>query len=193
MDHIAAGHLAPGERLVETRIARELGVSQGVVREALRQLQVQRVVEHRPHQGCRVRDVDQRELDDVARVRAALEGEAARLAAARGAEAAPLLAAVDAMRCAAVAGDSATWAREAVRFHRGLVKAAGNPVLLASWEGLLIDLRTAHLVLTPGFDLAAETETHRRILDAVLIGDVDLAGRLSYAHEESFVRSPVPA
>lgn len=190
LGRIVDGRYAAGQRLVETRIARELDVSQGPVREALRELAGMGMVEHLANRGYRVRAIDQREIDDVSVVRAALEETAAGLAAVRGVDPVPLEAAVTAMRVAAAAGNGRTWITAAVRFHRLLVEAADNEVLLSCWEGLAIEGRTAQLVLIPGFDLVAQAEGHQRILDAVLGGDAVLAARLSREHEESFTSRP---
>src|SRR3546814_186449 len=101
-ERIADGTYPPGDRLIETRIARELGVSQGPVREALRQLAGMGLVVFEAHRGCRVRRVDQDELDEVSVVRAALEETAARLAAGRGMAVDRIADEVDGMRSAAV-------------------------------------------------------------------------------------------
>src|SRR5712692_11889198 len=96
----------PGERLVETRIATELGTSQAPVREALRDLELLRFVESEPFRGARVREVSEEELIEVYPVRAAIEEVAAREAAVRlagGVEA--LEAELDAMHAAADADD----------------------------------------------------------------------------------------
>jgi DNA-binding GntR family transcriptional regulator len=187
LGRIVDGCYRPGLRLVETRIARELGVSQGPVREALRELAGMGLVGFEANRGCRVRAVDQHEIDEVSLVRAALEETAARLAAARQADVALLAAHVDGMAAAAAQGDPRRWIGHAVRFHRGIVVAAANRVLLATWESLAIEARTAQLVLTAGFDLAAGADEHRRILDALAAGDARLAAQLSRDHEESFV------
>ena len=63
LQRIASGELQPGERLVETRIAQELGTSQAPVREALRDLQLLRLVESEPFRGSRVRVFDEEERD----------------------------------------------------------------------------------------------------------------------------------
>jgi DNA-binding GntR family transcriptional regulator len=81
LQRIASGELQPGERLVETRIAQELGTSQAPVREALRDLQLLRLVESEPFRGSRVRVFDEEELIEVYPVRASLEELAAKLAA----------------------------------------------------------------------------------------------------------------
>ena len=81
LQRIVAGVYAPGSRLVETRIAQELGVSQASVREALRDLEHIGCVVYEPYRGCSVRSFSIDELLEAFPVRAALEGLAARLAA----------------------------------------------------------------------------------------------------------------
>lgn len=73
LQRIVSGELEPGERLVETRIAQELGTSQAPVREALRDLELLRLVESEPFRGSRVRVFDEEEMIEVYPVRASLE------------------------------------------------------------------------------------------------------------------------
>ncbi|MGH3034284.1 MAG: GntR family transcriptional regulator, partial [Gaiellaceae bacterium] len=75
---ILDGTYAPGDRLVETRIAQELGTSQAPVREALRELELLRFVESKPYVGARVRELSEEELAEIYPVRAAIEEVAAR-------------------------------------------------------------------------------------------------------------------
>ena len=70
---ILRGEYPPGGRLVETQIAQGLGVSQAPVREAMRDLEALRFVEHAPYRGGRVRRVSETELAEIYPVRAALE------------------------------------------------------------------------------------------------------------------------
>ena len=178
-ERIADGTYPPGDRLIETRIARELGVSQGPVREALRQLAGMGLVVFEAHRGCRVRRVDQDELDEVSVVRAALEETAARLAAGRGMAVDRIADEVDGMRSAAVTANRRAWVAHAMAFHRLVVAASGNSTLLSTWEHLSIEGRTAQLVLAPGFDMGASTEQHQVILEALGAGDAERAARLS--------------
>src|SRR5438876_8572640 len=83
LERILRGEYGPGERLVETRIAQELGTSQAPVREALRDLESLRFVESEPFRGARVRAISDEELIEVYPVRAAIEEVAAREAAIR--------------------------------------------------------------------------------------------------------------
>ena len=76
-ERILAGHYKPGDRLVELQIARELGTSQGSVREALRELEASRLVESEPRRGTRVRVVSLKELQDAYFARGILEQAAA--------------------------------------------------------------------------------------------------------------------
>ena len=74
LQRIVSGELKPGERLVETRIAQELGTSQAPVREALRDLELLRLVESEPFRGSRVRVFGEEELIEVYPVRAVARG-----------------------------------------------------------------------------------------------------------------------
>src|SRR3954454_19133104 len=106
LQRILSGEYRPGERLVETRIAQELGTSQAPVREALRDLELLRFVESEPFRGARVREVSEEELIEIYPVRAALEEIAAREAATRlDGDVTQLEAELDAMRAAAERGD----------------------------------------------------------------------------------------
>src|SRR5436309_13415825 len=81
IDDILSGRLAPGTRIVETRLAQELGVSQAPVREALRDLELFGFVVSSPFRGTQVRQISPEDLLQIYPVRAALEGVAARAAA----------------------------------------------------------------------------------------------------------------
>jgi DNA-binding GntR family transcriptional regulator len=80
---IVTGRLQPNERLVESDLARSLGVSRTVIRGALARLEHQGLVEHERHRGARVRLVSESEAVEILETRSVLEGLAARLAAER--------------------------------------------------------------------------------------------------------------
>src|SRR5512143_2636606 len=113
LEAILAGEYLPGSRIVETRVARELGVSQAPVREALRDLEALGVVESTAFQGARVRRPGKAELLEAYGVRAELESLGARLALPRLAEAdfEELQEYLDALQAAASAGDAHEEAR----------------------------------------------------------------------------------
>lgn len=70
---ILSGELKPGDRIVETRCAKELGVSQSPVREAIRELELIGLVENRPFQGCYVKEHTIKDVRDSYKVRISLE------------------------------------------------------------------------------------------------------------------------
>ena len=128
LERILNGDYAPGERLVETRIAQELGTSQAPVREALRDLEMLRFVESEPFRGARVRAVSEEELAEIYPVRAAIEEVAAREAAVRldgGLDALEELRSL-AMHRATEAGDLHAQVAHDVNFHRLIIEACGN-------------------------------------------------------------------
>src|SRR5918998_1196852 len=76
---IVEGRLAPGSRLVERELIDMMGVSRTVVREALRQLESEGLIDVIPNKGAVVRELTQAEANDLYAIRAVLEGLAARL------------------------------------------------------------------------------------------------------------------
>jgi DNA-binding GntR family transcriptional regulator len=187
VERILDGAYGPGERIVEIRVAQEFGVSQAPVREALRELELLRLVVSEPFRGARVREVSAGELAEIYPVRAALEEVAARGAAPRMAGAVePLDERIEAMRRAAEAADVHAFIAEDVAFHRLIVEAAGNRTLEELWRSLHIDLRTTITLIKRVEDLAAVAEAHRPVRDALNAGDAELAAVTLRTHIESF-------
>src|SRR4029450_7291485 len=83
IEDILNGRLAPGSRIVETRIAQQFGVSQGPVREALRDLELYGFVVSSPFRGTQIRKISTEDLLEIYPLRAAIEGVAARTAAVK--------------------------------------------------------------------------------------------------------------
>jgi DNA-binding GntR family transcriptional regulator len=183
LERILRGELEPGTRLVETRLARELGTSQAPVREALRDLQLLRLVESEPFRGARVRAVDDSQLLPVFPVRAALEELAAREAARNAdGEAGVLEGELEAMRDAAAREDWRTQIAHDIAFHRSVVELAGNEPLLQSWLGLGIEVSTAFAVYWTFWDQSDLAEFHVPILEAIRAGDSARAGSEARKH-----------
>ncbi len=183
LERILRGDLEPGERLVETRLAKELGTSQAPVREALRDLELLRLVESEPFRGARVRAVDDSQLLPVFPVRAALEELAAREAAARvTGDVAQLDLEVELMREAAARGDWRTQISHDLAFHRTVVELAGNGPLLQSWLVLGIEVSTAFAVYWTDWDQGELAEFHVPIVEAIRAGDASRAGAEARKH-----------
>jgi DNA-binding GntR family transcriptional regulator len=169
LERILKGDYEPGERIVETRVADELGISQAPVREALRDLELLRFVESEPFRGARVREVTIEELAEIYPVRAALEEVAAQAAATRltAGELDALEDELQAMHDAADRGDLHEQAGHDVAFHRIIVEASGNTILLDVWRSLGVESRTLITALKIGTDGHEIAELHRPVIDAL--------------------------
>ena len=184
---ILIGEYRPGERLVETRIAQDLGTSQAPVREALRDLELLRFVESEPFRGARVREVSEEELIEIYPVRAAIEEVAAREAAVRlGGDVEALEAELQAMHRAAEEGDLHAQVEHDVAFHRVIVEASRNRILLETWLSLRIESRTIVTALRSGLDGREIAELHRPVLEAIRARNPKLAGETLRRHVEQF-------
>jgi DNA-binding GntR family transcriptional regulator len=183
LERILRGELEPGDRLVETRIAQELGTSQAPVREALRDLELANLVESEPFRGSRVREVGDEELLQTFPVRAALEELAAKEAAraAKG-EVSALEGEIAAMESAAQRGDVRVQLAHDITFHRAVAELSGNRPLLRAWVALGIEVPTAFAVYWTYFDPIELVEFHVPIMEAIREGDVARAGAEARAH-----------
>jgi DNA-binding GntR family transcriptional regulator len=167
VEGIVSGRWKPGERIVERRIAVELEVSQTPVREALRELETLRLIESAPNKGVRVRNLTAADLEESYPVRAGLEQIAAELAADRlAADVSVLEPPVAALYAADRVADSAAQVRHTVAFHRELVRAAGNGVLLHTWESLGIEVFTALSIRWLGTVQQSYAEEHQALVEA---------------------------
>ncbi|GAA4867253.1 GntR family transcriptional regulator [Saccharopolyspora cebuensis] len=182
---IAEGRLHPGDRLFEQDLAAEFGISRVPVREAIRRLQGDGLVEVRDRRrGVFVRGLDRRQAEELFDVREALEVLAARLAAERGSEAgvARTAALTASARRSLEAGDLAAMAEANAAFHDELVALSGHELLANVLEPL--HGRLAYL-----FRLNLEPERvcteHEQLHAAIAAGDAERAAALACRHVRS--------
>jgi DNA-binding GntR family transcriptional regulator len=187
---ILAGDLAPGERLKQEQLAADMSVSRIPVREALRVLEGEGLVETRPGRGSTVVELTRAGAAEALTVRGALEGLAARLAAERSTPdvIGQLRQAVDEGKRASERADHTTASDAHTRFHLTLARAGGNSHLHTELE--MLPAKTEWIVSTL---LQSRSEyswqEHEAILDAVAGGDADLAERLTKLHSEHVIES----
>ncbi|WP_231379353.1 GntR family transcriptional regulator [Candidatus Solirubrobacter pratensis] len=187
VERILDGVYGPGDRIVEMRVAEEFGVSQAPVREALRELELLRLVVSEPFRGARVREVTAEELREIYPVRAALEEVAARSATPTLAgDVKPLEAELAAMRRAARQGDVHAFIAHDVAFHRIIVEASGNRTLQELWRSLHVELRTTITLIKHAAELAEAAESHLPVLEAIDAGDAERAAAILRGHIEAF-------
>ena len=181
---IVSLELAPGAVIEERALVARLGIGRTPVREALRRLAQERLVEVYPRRGMFVTGVDVRELVRLSEVRLVLEPEAARLAAERATDA-------DRKELASLLGELDAGSPELMeldeRIHRAVYRAAHNDLLAATLEQYyVLALRIWSVALESAHELEEAVERHRALLEAIQDGDGDRAAATMRAHVEDF-------
>ncbi|GAA1289024.1 GntR family transcriptional regulator [Pseudonocardia aurantiaca] len=177
---ILSGALAPGERIVEEQLTRRFGTSRAPLREALRLLGQQGLVEHLPRRGVRVAELSERDIEELFSLRGVLEEFAVRTAL--GGRLPPDLgrlgAAVEDMERTAEAGAALEQAAAHREFHLAVVGLAGHTHLLRVYEPVLLQLQ---LYMATNLRREARdrspregAERHRRLYEAVAGGDPEM-------------------
>lgn len=133
---IMSGELKPGERIIETRWAKELGVSQSPVREAIRELEMTGLVENIPYQGCFVRKVTKKDMRDYYKVRMYLEllGIQDAVQNVDEIKISELQSILKEMEDAAREQNFDLYIQKDVLFHRKIMAISKNDILLRSWD-----------------------------------------------------------
>lgn len=157
-EEIRTGRLPPGARLTETEIAQRLQISRTPVREAIRRLEVEGLVDHQPRTGAVIRKLDYPEIMELYEMRTVLEATAARLAA-RAASAMELeeLASINRDMTRAT-GEPTRMAELNRLFHDRLMDAARNRFLLRSKA----TVESTMMILGP-----SSMKSHTRAVEAV--------------------------
>ncbi|MBT2523062.1 GntR family transcriptional regulator [Arthrobacter sp. ISL-28] len=169
---VLSGEFPPGANLPEAYLAQEFDVSRTPVREALKQLQHEGLVEIRPKVGSFVREPTRREIIELFQLKESLEGLAASLLARRGEvrELGILRRNLDDSEAAAQSRDKEAYARLVHEFHWAIVRGSDNFKLVEHYERLMNQLAYQRLVLRtvehPG-RIAASTQEHRAVLKMI--------------------------
>jgi DNA-binding GntR family transcriptional regulator len=181
---IVSLELAPGALIDERELIERLEIGRTPVREALRRLAHERLVEVYPRRGMFVTGVDVRELARLSEVRELLEPEAARLAAERATDTdreqlAELLAELDAGASELMDLDE--------RIHRAVYRASHNDLLEATLEQYyVLALRIWSMALDRANELEEAVEAHRALLEAIQARDGERAADTMRAHVQDF-------
>lgn len=169
-DAIVQGRFKPGGRIIESRLARELSVSQAPIREALRELEQMGLVVHHPRRGASVRKITADDAWELYSLRAHLEVMAAQLALGRitADDLQHLEELVERMREAALVDDHDRMTRIDAQFHEYICERSGHRLLLKTWRSnnpLTWTLIT--VALLERHDLLELAERHTPIIAAL--------------------------
>lgn len=185
---IVEGHFRPADRLIERELCALTGASRSSVREALRQLEAEGLIETLPDRGPVVRTIAAAEALDLYQVRALLEGLVGRLFAGRATrdEVEELREAVDDFVRASRTGDAAASLRAKDRFYDVLMTGCRNATLDALLGSLhnRIALLRATTLAQPGRSAKTEAELER-IVDAIEARDGDAAEMACTTHVQA--------
>lgn len=183
------GQYQPGDRLREVEVAERLSLSRTPVREALRKLESDGIVEHRPRIGAVIRKLSQPEVVELYEMRLVLERTAAQMAA-KHAGPAELDALCDLNEKIGAATDNPQTASALnQKFHKGIYLATRNRFLLDAARAL----NNALLLLGPTTladpaRIRVVYDQHQQILSAISKGDADAAGEAARTHLETSLR-----
>jgi DNA-binding GntR family transcriptional regulator len=174
---IREGRFAPGQRLVVADVTRAFGVSAGPVREAIRRLTGEGLIDIVPHRGATVREFTLREIREIFELREVVEGLAARTAARRieeGDHRKRLEASRDEM--IGVVDKGPDYVAHNQSFHALLYEIAGNgkAVEIATQLTLPIYRMNFHRLMDPAYARTSMDE-HEAVVAAILAGDEDRA------------------
>jgi DNA-binding GntR family transcriptional regulator len=179
---ILAGELAPGDRLIEERLTEELEISRPPLREALRLLENEGIIDRLPRRGTFVTTLTDQDVHEILTIRSALE----RLAFETGipvvddSRLEPARRALDEMQRCATVQDRGNLVLAGYAFHSALIRIAGNTRLegiYASVQQQILLCMSRNLITRERFfeDLEEHVARHRHLLETVAAGDVTAA------------------
>lgn len=174
-EQILNGRIAPTERLIETKIAQEIGTSRTPVREALHNLEIEGLIQSIPRVGYQVKTISAREVEEICEIRSVIEGLAARWAM----EKAPARVIRELKKNIALAreqlaqGEIRAFIDLDAQFHESLVRCSGSSRLLElaqTLRGHMLRYRVQSIFSEETVLLAVKG--HQRILQAIENGDL---------------------
>jgi len=192
VEAILKGEYQPGERIMETKLARHLGTSTAPVREAIRELVVMGFLKAQPYKGAAVRSFSQRDLWEYYTVRASLESLAARQAAPRITEAdvSQLQSILDQMMQAVQNKDTDNTIQLDNKFHETILKIAENKLLYQVWKTLEFGVWTMVIYRMGQYEANFLAFRHKDVLEALKTRDPETAAAAMHHHIEDLGTPP---
>jgi DNA-binding GntR family transcriptional regulator len=190
-EHIMSGEIAPHERLVETKIAQEIGTSRTPVREALHSLEREGLIEAIPRIGYAVKPISDKEVEEICEIRGLIEGLAARWAMEKDHKqlTKELKKNIGAAEELTSRGEIAGFVELDAQFHEVIARLSGSKRLLELAQTLrhhMLRYRRQSIYLQ-GTVLRA-IEGHKGILKAVETGDPEEVSEAIRIHLEQSKR-----
>lgn len=186
---ILTGKIAMGERLFEAQLARTFGISRAPVREAVRRLIEEGLLQEQSRIGATVTNLSGDDIVDIYNARLPLEAAATQMATHNRMAIAPLRQAISDMRRAAEKQDRLSVTVAELAFHTAIFEAAQNPVMLHIFHVLKGRVMLAMLLDNAAFGTLDEVaDEHLPLVELIERGDADGAARFMLGHIVSSVR-----
>jgi DNA-binding GntR family transcriptional regulator len=192
VEAVLSGELKPGDRIVESSMARQLGVSQAPVREAIRDLVLLGFLETEPYKGTAVRSFTPEELWETYTVRAALESLAARLAASNltDEDVQVLERILDDMLAAARRQDRDALLELDNAFHEAILRISRNRTLYQLWKTLQFGTWSIVTYRKSSYEPLYLAKRHGELLEALKSRDPEKAAHAMQHHIEDMGKPP---
>lgn len=184
-DAILTGELKPGEALVETDLATQLGISRAPLREALQQLSAEGLIETIAYHGSRVKELTRKDVEELYSLRTVYETFAARRIIQQGSgEAVKQLHAIyEQMLAASTAGDIRLLSLIDRNFHDAIIELSDHSLLRSSWSHVSLRVRQVMALSNRRMtSMNIIAQNHLRIVEAIGSGDLNLTVRLLEEH-----------
>jgi len=181
---IADGVYQPGDRIVETRLAKELEVSQAPVREAILELSAMGLLEERPYSGTYVRNLSLAEIEDIFEIRAFVEEYAAKRAAKRATP--EQLAQMESVLKEMDQKDLSEFVQLDMDFHSLVMDAAGSTALKRAWKILRMAEWTYLCAAVTAFSMEELIAQHWKIYQYLKDRSETSAGAYMFLHIKGF-------
>jgi len=193
---IIVGELKPGERLMEVQLADKMGVSRTPVREAIRKLELEGLVEMLPRKGAHVADLSVKDIMDVLEVRATLDGLATKLSASRitDEEIKELRHLLDQFINYVEKDNLQGSIKKDVEFHDVIYRSSRNDKLIQISNNLREQVQRFRVIYLKDYSSSRELiREHTEILNAIVARDPAAAMECAQRHiknqEETIIRS----
>ena len=183
---IEKGSLRPGNRLLETELAGRFGVSRTPIREAIRRLETDGLVVHKPRVGAMVRVLSQQEIVELYEMRIVLEATAAQMASKHASKAEIRTLTTWNTQMLAASEDPFAVAAFNRKFHTCILNAARNRFLAQSYNSLSHSLvLLGKTTLETSARVQDVTAQHEKIIAAVKSGQAEASAQAMRAHMEA--------
>lgn len=180
--------LKPGDRILETHWAKQFGVSQAPVREAIRDLEAIGLIETKPFCGSTVRQLTDKNIVDNFSVRSCLEEMAIRTSIdhLKETDLKELEKEMKGMKSAAKKNDLTLFVTHDEQFHELIVKLSNNDVLFRLWKQCNIRDWTNMTALAADMSIDIMAQMHETVFDAILSRNADNACKSIREHLDTF-------